>query len=199
MLDERVVTEGYAWPPLVIAGTTGARSLSWLYPGLEGAYAHHFAGEVFGSLHDFSVVHESEDEVTLAFCPNGRGTGATIRGSIRLVPGEALLAADWRFETSGPDEGAGGAVTFAAYGEGPGLPPHLVAAEGYFYRYRSLNPPYPDMPKSYARFGARSIRWKIHATGERPCNTGLSYYLDPPTSPEGRRFHACLERSWSGR
>lgn len=196
-LEERVSKEGYAWPPLVIGGTSGSRSLAWLYPKLELEHAHHFASPTFGTIHDFALARGSTEEATLVFCPGSEATGATIRGTIRLIPGQAFLAADWRFENEGPDEGAGGAVTFASYVESPGRPPHLVSAAGYFYRFRSLARPYPELPRSYARMGARNVRWMLHATGERPCNTGISYFLDPPRSPEGERFHECVARLWA--
>jgi hypothetical protein len=54
-LDERIWNEGYAWPPLVVGGTTGRRDLAWTYPELDRKHAYHFASPVFGALHDFAV------------------------------------------------------------------------------------------------------------------------------------------------
>jgi len=195
-LDDRIANEGYAWPPLVIGGTTGRRELAWMYPELDRSQAHHFASPVFGSLHDFAVARESEGEVSLVFCENGEGVGATIQGVLSLVPGEGLSSAEWRFDTSHSEEGAGGAVWFTTYAEAPGSPPHLVATRGIFYRHSGVESPYPDLPRTYVREVTTQVRWSLLASAEHPCNTGLSYYGDPPTTPEGFRFADCVADHW---
>ncbi len=200
-LDDHIRTEGYAWPPLIIGGTTGSRTRAWKYPQLDHEHAYHFASSVFGALHNFEVVRESEGQTTLAFCPNGAGNGATIKGLLTLGPGEALIAAEWRFETKDPDEGAGGAVSFASYIEAPGLKPHLVASRGLFYLPSGRKSPYPDGPRTYARVVTVQSRWYIHPSAEHPCKPGggrgfFTVHTDPPNSPLGIRFSECVARYW---
>jgi hypothetical protein len=200
-LDERISSEGYAWPPLVIAGTTSGREVAWRYAELDRTGAHHFASRAFGVLHDFAVASASEGRATLVFCGNGEGSGATINGTISVVPGEAFVAAEWRFETDDPDEGAGGSVSFTSYVDGPGSKPHLVASRGLFYRHSGTEPPYPDLPRTYGRWVTAKVRWHLNPTGERPCNTGLSFHGDPPppTDSDGVRFAACVREHWGRR
>jgi hypothetical protein len=195
-VDDRIRTEGYAWPPLMVGGSTRSRDLSWTYPELERTHAHHFASPVFGALHDFAVASESEGQTTLVFCGNGAGSGATMRGIITLVPGDAFVTAEWRFETPERDENAGGTVSFTSYVEGPGAKPHLVASHGLFFRHIGPERPYPDLPMTYARFGTASVRWYLLPTGDRPCNTGTSFHGDPPRDPEGVRFTECVAEHW---
>lgn len=195
-LAERVTMEGYAWPPLLISGTTNARLRVWAYPVLEREHAYHFASPTFGKLHDFSVANEAEDEVSLAFCANGRGAGATINGVITLVPGASFTSAQWRFSRVDPDEGAGGFVRFADHTEAMGGRPHLVSDGGYFFGDRFDDPPFPDLARIYARDGVASVRWFLHPTADNPCNAGLSFYLDPPRTPDGVSFAECIARHW---
>jgi hypothetical protein len=195
-LDDRIGAEGYAWRPLAVGGTTRARDLAWAYPELDWLHAYHFASPLFGALHDFAVASESEGRITLVFCANGEGTGATIDGVISLIPEEAFLAADWRFETTDRDESAGGSVSFTSHVERPGTKPHLVASHGSFFRHTGPARPYPDLPLTYARFGTASIEWYLLPSAERPCNTGLSFRSDPPRSAEGRRFTDCVAEHW---
>ena len=195
-LDVRIENEGYAWRPLVVGGTTRARDLAWAYPELDWLHAHHFASPLFGALHDFAVASESEGQVTLVFCANGEGTGATIDGVISLIPGDAFLSADWRFATPDRDESAGGSVAFTSWVERPGTTPHLVAARGAFFRHTGPARPYPDLPLTYARFGTASAEWHLLPSAEHPCNTGLSFRSERPTTPEGRRFAECVAEHW---
>ncbi len=195
-VEERVSEEGYTWPPLVIAGTSSARQLAWAYPMLEREHSYHFATAVFGELHSFAVASESDGEVSLVFCGNGEGKGATIHGVLRLVPEASFVAADWRFSGSDPNEGAGGYVQFTDYIEDPGAKPHLVSSGGYFFRHRSKHRPYPDFPRMYSRYGIAEVRWFLHPTADNPCNGGLSFYMDPPTSAQGVRFADCVARTW---
>jgi hypothetical protein len=195
-LEDRVSAEGYAWPPLVIGGTSGGRSLAWSYPELDRAHAYHFASPVFGEIHDFALASESEGHAALTFCAKSDARGATVSGTLSLVPGRALVAAEWRFHTVDPDEGAGGSVSFRPYFETPGARPHLVASRGLFYRYSGTEPPYPHLGRTYAREVTTTVRWHLNPSAERPCNTGLSYYLDPPVSPQGVRFTECVEAHW---
>jgi hypothetical protein len=198
-LDERIWNEGYAWPPLVVGGTTGSRDLAWTYPELDRKHAYHFASPVFGALHDFAVASESEGETTLIFCGNGERSGPTMRGIISLVPGEAFVRAEWRFETTDRDEHAGGSVSFTSYAEGTNVRPHLLASRGLFFRHTGPARPYPDLPVTYARFGTAQVRWYLLPSAEQPCNNGLSFRGDPPKSPEGVRFAECVAKYWSGR
>jgi hypothetical protein len=195
-LDDRIESEGYAWRPLVVGGTTRARDLVWAYPELDWLHAYHFASPVFGALHHFAVASESEGQITLVFCANGEGSGATIDGVLSLAPEEAFLSADWRFDTTDRDESAGGSVAFTSYAERPGAKPHLLASRGAFFRHTGPARPYPDLPPTYARFGTASIEWYLLPSAERPCNTGISFRSDPPRSPEGMRFHECVAEYW---
>jgi hypothetical protein len=151
---------------------------------------------VFGALHDFAVASESEGQTTLVFCANGKGYGATIDGVLSLIPEEAFLSTDWRFDTIDRDESAGGSVAFTSYVEGPGAKPHLVASRGTFFRHTGPARPYPDLPLTYARFGTASIEWYLLPSAERPCNTGISFHSDPSRSPEGKRFAECVAEHW---
>ncbi len=187
-LDDRIWNEGYAWPPLVVGGTTRSRDLAWTYPELDRTHAYHFASPVFGALHDFAVASESDGRATLVYCGNGEGRGATMRGIISLVPGDAFVSADWRFEVPARDENAAGSVSFASYEGGSDAKPHLVASRGLFFRHSGPARPYPDLPMTYARFGTARVEWHLLPSGEQPCNTGLSFRGDPPRSPEGIEF-----------
>jgi len=195
-LDDRISDEGYAWPPLVIGGTTSGRESAWGYPQLDWVHAYHFASPLFGTLHDFAVERESEHQTTLIFCGNGEGSGATIHGTISLVPGDRLVSAEWRFETPDPDEGAGGAVWFASYTGARDEKPHLVAARGLFYRHSGTSVPYPDRPRTYRRAVTTGIRWRLMTSGEHPCNTGLSFFPNPPRSASGVLFAKCVAEHW---
>ena len=197
-LDERIWNEGYAWPPLVVGGTTGSRDLAWTYPELDRKHAYHFASAVFGALHDFAVDSESEGHTTLIFCGNGEGSGATMRGIISLVPGEVFVSAEWRFETTDRDELAGGSVSFTSYAGAMDVKPHLLASRGLFFRHIGPARPYPDLPMTYARFGTAQVRWHLLPSPDQPCNDGLSFRGDPPSSPEGVRFAECVAEYWPG-
>ena len=70
--------------------------------------------------------------------------------------------------------------------------PHLVASRGLFYRHSGTERPYPDLPRTYVREVTTKMRWYVLPSGDHPCNTGLSYYGDPPTTPEGIRFADCV-------
>ncbi len=195
-LDDRISTEGYAWPALVIGGTTSARALAWAYAQLDWVHAYHFATPVFGALHNFALAKETEEQTTLVFCGNGEGSGEGLRGSLSLVPGEAFLAADWRFETSDPEEGAGGSVSFASYVEVPGMKPHLVASRGLFFRHDGTEPLYDNLPRRYARFVTSSVEWYLLPSSDRPCNTGITFHRNPATSADGGRFAECVADHW---
>jgi hypothetical protein len=195
-LDELVSTEGYAWPPLVIDGTTSGRELAWAYPRFDGEHAYHFASPLFGALHNFEVVSRSGGQTTLLFCGNGEGSGATMRGTVSLLQEEAFLAAEWLFETDDPHEGAGGSVSFTSLFDTPGVRPHLVTSDGLFYRHSGAEPPFPDLPRSYSRFGTEKVRWYIHPSADHPCNSGLTFYLDPPKASAGIRFAECVAEHW---
>lgn len=195
-LDHRIWNEGYAWPPLVVDGTTRSRDLAWTYPELDRTHAYHFASPVFGALHDFAVASESEGATALVFCGNGEGRGATMRGIISLVPDGAFVSAEWRFEVANGDENAGGSVVFASSKEGFDARPHLVASRGLFFRHSGPARPYPDLPMTYARFGTAKVEWYLLPSADQPCNTGLSFRGDPPRSPEGIQFTECVAERW---
>jgi hypothetical protein len=198
-LDDLIWAEGYAWPPLVIGGTLRARDRAWAYPEFDWIHAYHFASPVFGALHDFAVTSESEGQTTLTFCGNGRGAGATINGILTLIAGEAFLDAEWHFRTAERKEDAGGAVTFTDYVEAPGAKPHLVASEGVFFRRRSPRDPSLDRPPTYSRYGTARIRWHLLPSADRPCNGGISFYGNPPRTPQGMRFTECVVEHWGSR
>jgi hypothetical protein len=194
-LEERVETEGYAWPPLRINGVSTGRYGDWEYPELDRSHAYHFASRSFGAVHNFEKAGESDGQITLTFCGNRNARGATMNGTITLVPGEALISAEWRFKTSDPDERAGGSVTLATYVEAPGRPPHLVASRGLFYRRTGPAPEKQDLP-TYGRQISTDQRWYVHPSADHPCNTGYSIHGNPPTTPEAVRFGACITSHW---
>jgi hypothetical protein len=188
-LDDRIERAGYAWPPFTIDGST-LRSNVWSYPDLDQKGAHHFASDVFGALHDFAVMSETSERTTLVFCGNGRVSGATINGTITLIPGRALLDAEWRFDTEDPDEGAGGSVSFTTFVERAGGRPHLVSSRGLFYRHNGIEPPYPDLPRTYEREISANVRWYLLPTRESPCIGNVSFGRNDSA------LHACVERHW---
>lgn len=188
-LDERIVRAGYAWPPFTIDGAT-MRTNGWAYPELDQRGAHHFASDVFGALHDFAIMTASDDRTTLVFCGNGRANGANINGTLSLLPGRAFLEAEWRFATEEPDEGAGGSVTFTTFVERATGRPHLVSSRGLFYRHNGIDPPYPDLPRTYEREISANVRWYLLPTGESPCIGNVSF------SREDSGLRACVERHW---
>jgi hypothetical protein len=189
-IDERIERAGYAWPPFTIDGPT-LRENGWGYPALDMRAAHHFASPVFGTLHDFAVMSESDQRTTLIFCGNGRANGANINGTISLVPGRAFLDAEWRFETDAPDEGAGGSVTFASFTERNGSRPHLVSERGLFYRHNGRDPLYPDLPRTYVREVTANVRWYLLPSRETPCIGNVSF-----PAAANPRLLACVERYW---
>ena len=195
-LDDRIATEGYAWAPLVIGGTTSWRESAWGYPELDRSQAYHFASPVFGLLHDFSVASQSAEKATLVFCGRRDGDKATISGMIRLVPGKAFLDAEWRFKTRDPDEGAGGSVTFSSYVETTGSRPHLVASRGLYYRLTGASARNRDAPHRYARQVTTKARWYLFPSADHPCNTGLSYFPNPSSTAQGIRFAECVAEHW---
>ena len=195
-LSERVLGEGYAWPPLVVGGTTRAREVAWAYPDLDGEHAYHFATPEFGALHDFAVANESTNETSLVFCGDPAGAASTLRGVITVAEGE-FVRAEWGFETGEPDEHAGGAVSFASLSDPSGGRPHLVASRGLFYRKSGVLPQSnSDYPIRYVRFVTTEYRWHLNPSAEKPCNEGISYHRYPARTEEGRRFAACIEENW---
>ena len=190
-LDDRIERTGYAWPPFTIDGPT-LHANGWGYPALHMRAAHHFASPAFGALHDFAVMSESQQRTTLVFCGNGRANGATINGTVSLIPGRVFLDAEWRFETGAPDEGAGGSVTFGSFVDRTGSRPHLVSSRGIFYRHSGIAPPYPDLPRTYQREITENVRWYLLPPGEeRPCIGNVSF---PATADP--RLLECVERYW---
>ena len=193
-LEERVAYEGYAWEPLVVAGTTRRRESGWGYPDFDREHAYHFASAAFGTLHDFAISSESATQTTLTFC--GRAKEApTIHGAIQLVPGEAFLSAEWRFHTPEPNEAAGGWVEFRSYIEPSEPNPHLVASRGLFYRRLEARGPYEDL-RTYLREVTGGVGWYLHPSIDHPCNEGVSFFTVPPTSPAGVRFATCVAEHW---
>jgi hypothetical protein len=186
-LDERIERAGYAWPPFTIDGPT-LHTNGWGYPAFHMRAAHHFASPVFGALHDFAAFDVSDERATLVFCGNGRANGPSIHGTITLIPGRAFVDAEWRFQTPAPDEGAGGSVTFATFVDGAGSPPHLVSSGGLFYRHNGIEPPYPDLPRTYEREISANVRWYLLPPGEpSPCVGNVSF----PVSAD-RQLAACV-------
>jgi hypothetical protein len=196
-LEERIDRAGYAWPPFTIDGGT-IRATGWTYPPLDVRAAYHFASRTFGALHDFAVMSESDERTTLVFCGNGRANGADIYGTIALAPRRAFLDAEWRFETDDPDEGAGGSVTFASVNENGSLP-HLVSSRGLFYRHSGVEPPYPNLPRTYVREVTANVRWYVFPGGAgQPCVGSVAFWDDslPAPDPDGARLAACVAEHW---
>ncbi len=195
-LDDRIANEGYAWEPLVVAGTTRSRESAWGYPEFDRAHAYHFASPVFAAGHDFAVDSDSDEQTTLIFCGHKEGDAATIEGVIRLTPGEGFLSAEWRFRTPEPDEGAGGMVSFRSYVEARGQKPHLVSSRKLFFRRSAASGPYADLGPSYMAHGTGGVGWYLHPSDIHPCNEGLSFFPVPPTTRDGVRFAECIARNW---
>lgn len=198
-VDEQIAREGYAWPAISIGSISDPGP--WRYPDFTRMAAHHFASTVFGELHDFEVVGEGNGETTLSFCPNGTGRGASISGMVVLIPGDALVSAQWLFHTEEPNEERAGMVEFFGYDEGPFQKPHLLAERGMTWRPVGKGPDYGvELPTTYARRVVRYSGWSVHATWGHPCKAGdgagLTYHGDPPRDGGGVRFAQCVEEMW---
>ena len=133
-LQDRIEQNGYA--ERIADGGAGMGSgdyFSWRYPVLDGSEAFHFVSEQFGSRHSLSVIDSGASGVRIAFCPIERRR-PTIEGTLTISEDSALLAARWTFTTPRPQEEAAGEVAFAPYEPLPSGLPHLLAAQGTFWR-----------------------------------------------------------------
>jgi hypothetical protein len=164
-LEQFARSDGYSWRPA--RRRWGGRVLNRVYPEFDGRHAYHFATSAFGALHNFVLTREREGEQTLAFCPNGSGRGTTISGSIALKPGHSFVGAEWGFAADDPDEGAGGEVRFEPYDEGGMRIPHLLAAQGIFFRHSGRKSPYPDLPRAYYREVRAEASWVVQPPRRR--------------------------------
>lgn len=132
-LEEAVRQDGYA-----VRNRPSRRYLGhsdffdWFYPALGAQHAYHFATEVFGDLHTFSIVDEIAGSSHVAFCPTYGEP--SIEGTMIIGGDGTFHSADWRFRTPSPDERAGGEVIFAPWWADEGELPHLVAARSLFWR-----------------------------------------------------------------
>jgi len=140
----------------------------------------------------------SEERTTLVFCGNARASGANINGTIALVPGRAFIDADWRFETGEPEEGAGGSVTFESFFDRGGSRPHLVSSRGLFYRHSLVEPPLPNVSRTYEREVTANVRWYLLPSGESPCVGNVAFWDDSPPAPGsfGANLLACVAEHW---
>lgn len=166
-LSERVVVEGYAWEPIDIGGIRDPGA--WTYADLHHSAASHFANAAFGDLHDFAIDSESDGVTTLIFCPRSGGDRTTVRGAIRVSEEGGFLNADWRFTTPDRDEGAGGSVDFYPHFEAGDRLPHLMASKGTSFRHSGVEPPHPNLPRSYGRQSIDTAFWKVYPTWDHPC------------------------------
>ncbi len=118
----RVDREGYAFP---VRRTDVSGSYdSWGYPPLEADFSSHFAGELFGELHDFQVELEDEDGWILHFCAREEDE-PHLDGVLEIDPDTLIYRAEWRFYTEEPDEGAGGWARYPPATDPEGTPPLL--------------------------------------------------------------------------
>ncbi len=166
-LESFVEEDGYSWTPARFRWSQ--RELNHAYPSFELWQTYHFSTPEFGDLHDFAILFEDDRTMRIAFCPNGRGSGTELMGTLDLLPGDRFVSAEWRFITDDPNEDAGGEVRFAAPEPGRVNLPHLLAAQGIFFRHNGKDPPYPDSPRSYHRELYVDIEWRPvrSATGSR--------------------------------
>ncbi len=201
-LSERTATEGYAWEPIDIGGIRDPGA--WAYAELHVSSAHHFASDAFGAAHHFATDRRSEDMTTIVFCPAEDAPGATIRGVLRVDADGWFESADWRFETVGRSEGAGGSVELAAHHESGSLP-HLIAERGMLFRHSLTPPPFPELPRDYQRVSVAVHAWTVHPAWAHPCGEanggvpGGGHFKVMPVrarTAEEVAFRACVERNW---
>lgn len=161
LLEGVVENAGYVWER---GSSSNPRDLNWAYPRFEGRHAYHFGTDLFGRLHTFFMVRETEGRTTVGFCSAPqRSSLPSMHGTIVLDELEGLLSAEWRFASSDPDEGAGGEVLFASYPDSTGRESHLMAARGLFFRHNGKEPPYPDLPRDYYRSLHLYTAWSVGA------------------------------------
>lgn len=195
-LEERILSGGYSWPALAPGGWVRDRDTEHAFVELDFIHAYHFATPVFGQLHDFALVSKTEQRTTIAFCPNGEGTGASLHGTLTLNAEGAFAGAAWRFEREGEEGPIGGEVRFRAHTQALGSLPHLLAAEGTFFRHVPGAKDGADQPLFY-----RELRvhrgWTVLPGPVHPCKeTGAGYWVHrlPPRTTQDREFVACVAR-----
>lgn len=157
------------------AGGVGDRTAHWHYRALDGGTMQDFTGDHFGAAHTLSIVHQSAERTTIAFCPRGRmGRTGQVAGTLVLAADTTLQAAQWAFRTPRPDEDAGGETSF--HPPDPALGNALLARESVFWR--RTNP-----PRYY--FEAQTFTGWQRWTHDRP----ITHPEDarPAQSPGGRR------------
>lgn len=132
---------------------------AWRYPVLHGRDAYHFASELFGALHTFSILQRGDGETVLAFCARERGR-PHIEGTLAIASDSSFSFAEWRFHTGKPDERAGGQVTFAPP-SGAARPAHLLPSEGVFWRR-------PLGRRGYYQNGYIYVNWVVSRDAARP-------------------------------
>lgn len=126
-----ISTAGYGFE---IRQSMGEAYAAWQYPPLESYYANHFAEDLFGEQHTFSVLLEAGHEAVLRFCPRDRsGRRQQLEGTLTLTQDGALLQATWKYRTPKPREDAGGEIEFAPPSpiRRPGL---LLPASSLYWR-----------------------------------------------------------------
>lgn len=115
------------------AGGVGERTAFWSYRALDDGAMQDFTGEYFGSAHTFSIISQSAESITIAFCPRGRlGNTGQIQGTLTLRADTTLSNARWSFRTPHPSEDAGGEATYLP--PDPALRRVLLARETAFWR-----------------------------------------------------------------
>ncbi len=120
--NRRVDREGYAFP--VRRTDSGGSYDSWGYPPLEADFSSHFAGELFGELHDFQLEVSDDDGWVLHFCARDQDD-PYLDGVLEVGPDTLIQRAEWRFYTEEPDEAAGGWARFPPATERIAAPPLL--------------------------------------------------------------------------
>ena len=134
--ESQLRERGYAWElpwRLPRYQSFAEEYFAWNYAQLFGYRANHFASDLFGRLHTFSLVRDGTDGIVIAFCPVRRGL-PSIQGWLRVGRDSTLVDARWSYWTPKPSEDAGGEVTFRPWAPDSGAHPLLTAERSTFWR-----------------------------------------------------------------
>jgi hypothetical protein len=152
-VNTRIAAGGYAF-------RTDMAEPPWRFPALDERDAHHFASELFGTLHSFSFFDDlpvSEEKV-LVYCPRDR-TRPSIEGILRFAADSTFLEAEWTVITPRPVRRAGGHVLFSRWSSNGAELPHLLPERGTFWVQ------HPHMPDRYSQRHTIYSSWRIGSDG----------------------------------
>jgi hypothetical protein len=131
---QSLIENGYAVreperPPGIYSGDL--LFFAWRYAPLWRDLVNHFAEDLFGQRHSFSVV-PLPGGARIVFCGR-RSREPYLEGTLDISADSALVRASWRFMTERPEEDAAAEVVFVppAPGERAGM---LVPARSAFWR-----------------------------------------------------------------